>query len=145
MTFGRRPCMNFVDFECGANMIGTFFKEQMLANCSAECPAECSSIDFTFMQSFSKFPPASYLYCLLGQSDTLAQKYFNRSAQTFKNTMYTLNPSLVPSIDVLQSTLSGKLVALNVFYDDLVFTHIEESEKLSLIDLIAGLGGTLVN
>jgi hypothetical protein len=96
------------------------------------------------MQSFSQFKPASYLYYLLGRSETLAQKFFNLSAQTFKNTIYTLNRSLVPSIDVLQSTLSGKLVALNVFYEHLSYTQIEEGEKLSIIDLIAGMSGTLV-
>ena len=50
----------------------------------------------------------------------------------------------IPSKDVLQSTLSGKLVSLNIFYDDLVYTKIAESEKMSIIDLTAGMGGTLV-
>jgi hypothetical protein len=58
--------------------------------------------------------------------------------------MANKNTSQVPSMDVLQVAFRDKLVSLNVFYDELAYTQIEESEKLSLIDLIAGMGGTLV-
>ncbi len=144
MTFDRPICSSFLDFVCSVRIFGTFFKDQMLANCSAECPPECSFIEFSVMQTFSAFPPASYLYYLLGQSEMLASSYFNLSAQTFQDAMVLVRPDLVPSKDVLQSTLSGKLVSLNIFYDDLVYTKIAESEKMSIIDLTAGMGGTLV-
>jgi hypothetical protein len=144
MTFGARQCENLSDFSCFGSVFVDFYKNHVLTNCSAECPAECSFVDYSFVQTFSNFPPASYLYYILSQSETLSQKYFNRSAHMFLDAMYNFSTDLVPSMDVLQSTLSGKLLSLNIYYDDLVYTSIEESPKMSLIDLIAGMGGTLV-
>jgi hypothetical protein len=144
MTFGKSPCTTFPHFLCIGGMFRVFFKDQILANCSAECPAECSSIDYAITTTSAGFPPASLLYYLLGQSETLAKKYFNLSAATFQQALGANQPNLVPSMDVLQTTLKGKLLSLNIFYDDLSYVQIEESEKLSLIDLIAGMGGTLV-
>jgi hypothetical protein len=144
MTFGTRQCENLTDFECMAQTFMNFYQNHMLTNCSAECPAECSFVEYSIVQTSSNFPPASYLYYILSQSETLSQKYFNRSAQMFQAAMYNFSTDFVPSMDVLQSTLSGKLLSLNIFYDDLVYTSIEESPKTCLIDLIAGMGGTLV-
>jgi hypothetical protein len=145
MTFGARQCEFLTDFDCIGSVFENFYQNQMLANCSAECPTECAFVEYATMQTFSDFPPASYLYYILSQSETLSQKYFNQSALEFLATMVTMQDNLVPPIDVLQSTLSGKLLSLNIFYNDLVYTKIEESAKMSLIDLIAGIGGTLVN
>jgi hypothetical protein len=144
MTFGKRPCTTFDDFLCCVAVFVPFFKTEVLSNCSADCPSECSTVDFTFMLTFAKFPPASYLYYLLAQSKTLGRKYFNLSQATFREAMATVRPELVPSMDEMQAKLSGKLVFLNVYYDELMFTKIEESAKLSLVDLIAGMGGMLV-
>ena len=144
ITFDKRPCEKFADFICGEKMYADFFKNQMLANCSAECPAECSSIDYSYTQTFSGFPPPSYMYYLLSKSERLSQKYFNLSSDMFKKALKDANASLVPPMETLKSTLSGKLLSLNIYYDDLVYTKIEESAKMSLIDLIAGMGGTLV-
>jgi hypothetical protein len=47
-------------------------------------------------------------------------------------------------MDAMQLALSGKLVYLNVYFDDLMYTRIEEDAKLTMIDLIAGMGGTLL-
>jgi hypothetical protein len=144
MTFGKRACSTFADFLCGASMSATFFKEQMLANCSAECPAVCSSIDFNTKLTFAKYPPASLLYYTLANSETLAQKHFNLSASAFQYAMENVRPDLVPSMSTMETTLSGKLVALKINYEDLMYTKIEESAKLTVVDLIAGMGGTLV-
>jgi hypothetical protein len=144
MTFGKRPCVEFSDFICFATLFGTFFKDVMIANCSGECPLECSSMEYSIVQTFSKFPPAGYMYYLLGQSESLSQKYFNLSARSFQDALIYTKPELAPPMDVLQSKLESKLVSLNIFYDELGYTKIEESPKMSLIDLIAGMGGTLV-
>ena len=66
------------------------------------------------------------------------------NSTAFQNALINMRPDLVPSMSTLQSTLSGKMISLNIYYDDLVYTSIEESEKMTLIDLIAGMGGTLV-
>ncbi len=145
MTLGVRPCTSFTDFVCGINLYPKFWKDQVLANCSAECPAECTSNEFTLMQSFSQFPPPSFLYYLLGKSESLSQNHFNMSAGAFQNAMAYLRPDLVPSMATMQTTLRSKLVSLNIYYDELMYTHIKESIKFSVIDLVAGMGGTLVN
>ncbi len=144
MTFGVRACASFADFVCQTKMFTTFYKDQMLANCSAECPAVCSSVDFATMVTFTKYPPAGLLYFLLAHSENLAQKHFNLSATAFKYAMANVRPDLVPSLSTMQTTLSGKLVALNINYEDLMYTKIEERAKLTVVDLIAGMGGTLV-
>ena len=145
MTFDVRPCTELSDFVCGARMFAKFFKDEIISNCSAECPAECSSIEYSITQTSSTYPTQSYLYYLLGQSDSLARKHFNKTAADFQEALSTARPDLVPSMQDLYSNLTGKLVALNIFYDDLVYTTIEESAKTSLIDLIAGMGGTVVD
>jgi hypothetical protein len=70
--------------------------------------------------------------------------YFNESAATFKRVIETRNVSLVPALKELQAALSAKLLSLKIYYDELGYTSIEEKAKTSLIDLISGMGGTLV-
>jgi hypothetical protein len=62
----------------------------------------------------------------------------------FTNALLMKNSSLVPSISKMSTALSERLLMLNVFYDELKITKMEESAKTALVDLIASMGGTLV-
>lgn len=43
----------------------------------------------------------------------------------------------------MQEKLKKKFVSLNVYYDDLSYTQIDESPKTEMVDLISNIGGTL--
>jgi UDP-N-acetylmuramyl pentapeptide phosphotransferase/UDP-N-acetylglucosamine-1-phosphate transferase len=145
MTFGaQQPCTTLTGFLCGAGIFDTFYKTEMVGNCSGECPLECSQIEYSVTPMTSKFPPRSYIYYILSTSDFLASTYFNSTAATFQTVMLTNQTNLVPSLDVLEASLKGKLAFISLYYNDLVLTKIDEKPKFSAVDLMAAIGGTLV-
>jgi hypothetical protein len=120
-----------------------FYANTMIENCSAECPQECDSMDYSITTTFSQFPAPSFLYSILG-NDFLASKYFNMNGSQFRDALNTSNPNLVPSTSQMATTMKGKLVKLNIFFNELLYTSMEESAKFEEVDLISNLGGTIV-
>jgi hypothetical protein len=144
MTFEAQSCLKLSEFTCATGVFYDFYRTQMIANCSAECPLECSQIEYSVTPMISSFPQRSFLYNMLSTSDFLASTYFNSTAATFQTVMLTNQTNLVPSLDVIEASLKGKLAFLNIYYADLVFTKIDEKPKYSAVDLTAAIGGTLV-
>jgi hypothetical protein len=117
----------------------------MIQNCSAECPLECDSVDYSTSVTFSKFPASSYYYIIMKNSNYLARTYFNMSSRQFANAMVLKDAGMVPSTKEMANTMRGKLLKVNIFFEELMYTKLDESEKTGIVDLIGGLGGTLVS
>ena len=120
--YGTRPCVNYTDVGCDFYQFLDFFKHDIQETCGADCPVECNSEMLTFSTSFLEYPSEAYGNLLMNLK-AIKSKFPNNSV-TFEK--------------LKQSTL-----ALNVYYDNLKFTVIEESPAMDLITLISGMGGTL--
>jgi hypothetical protein len=144
MTFDKSGCFTITDLDCIVNIFADFYENRLVPDCADECPQECDSTEYAITTTFSKFPAPSYYYTIL-QNDYLARKYFKMNGSQFSNAFLNNQPGSVPSIEQIESVMTGKLLMLNVFYDELMYTQMEESAKIGIVDLISSLGGTLVN
>jgi len=84
-----------------------------------DCPLECQSVSYTFAISLSEFPTYEY-----------ARFY---AKKIFGNILY--------HEDELVGYVSKSLLSLNIYYDDLKYTVIDEKIKTELVDLVAAIGG----
>jgi hypothetical protein len=80
-----------------------------------DCPLECNSISYSFSTSSAEFPTLSYLNLFTNLTNT------------------TLN----------QIQLKMKLLQLNIYFDELRYTVIDELKKTDLVDLISSCGGII--
>lgn len=109
-----------------------------MANCSDECPVECSTLTYTLSLSMASFPKPAYYYTMMARSSVLASRYFNMTKESVAQALISNRFDLLPDINQVRNTLDGKTVALNVYYDHLAYFYIEESPKMSFTDLISG-------
>jgi hypothetical protein len=85
-----------------------------------DCPIECKKTYYTHTSSVSLFPTLKY-YDYLMDSDLVKRKYPNMTYEKLKKSV----------------------ARVQIFYDKMEETVIEESVKTELSDLISNLGGTL--
>jgi hypothetical protein len=98
-----------------------------MESCVAECPEECNSEIYELTLSSAQFPTITYGQRLIEESSFLRG----------------LVDSLAKSNSDLErhEIVKRNVLALNVFYDKLAYTFIEESPKTEIADLISNIGG----
>jgi len=107
------------DIECIINNSIEFSKNPLyLRDC--DCPFECERTFYTYLTSYSQFPTLQYSSYLL-ESDLIKRKYPN----------------------ITYEQLKKSVARVQIFYDEMKETVIEESVKTEISDLISNLGGTL--
>lgn len=144
MNFSRPTCRSFADYECAVRAFALFYRHHVAANCSRDCPPECSSSAFAVSSTWSNFPEPTYYYYMLARGDeTLARREFGVEREAFRRAIEADEWSGVPSRDEVVARLRGKTLSLNVYYGSVAYTHVSESPQMSLLDLIAGVGGML--
>ena len=128
MKFERKQCENLTEIRCVYSVFENFFSEQVLSNCSDECPIECESYSIStsvssniFIDEFSKdfdnlIQENSYIASLVNENMTQSQK-----------------------ADIVRQ----HVLSLRISYENLAYTYIEQSAKTELVDLISNIGGTL--
>jgi amiloride-sensitive sodium channel subunit alpha/amiloride-sensitive sodium channel subunit gamma len=120
--YNVRPCINLTDVSCDFYAFTDFFKSDVQQTCGPDCPVECNSEFLSFSTGLLEYPSIGYGNFI---------KNLNKVKSKFPNNSVAFE-------ELKQSTL-----AINVYYDDLKYTVIEESASMDLITLIAGMGGTL--
>jgi hypothetical protein len=118
---GKRSCENETELSCLNTFNTVFFAQENLKEI-CDCPLECHSVVYTTSISFSDFPSPDYSRWLLTRPDVLA---------AFSNSTHEIN----------ENTLKRSLVSVSLYFDDLKYTVIDETEKIQVIDLISGIGG----
>ena len=108
---------------CFSNSFINFSKFGLFEEC--DCPVRCSSSHFAYKLSYSKYPTKFYAK-FLHKNINLRKKYnfsdeFNYN--DYKNSM----------------------VSINIFYDELKDTIIEHKAKITGVELISNIGGTMGN
>jgi amiloride-sensitive sodium channel subunit alpha/amiloride-sensitive sodium channel subunit gamma len=120
--YNTRPCINFTDVFCDFYAFTDFFKIDIQQTCGPDCPVECNSEILTYSTSSLEYPSEGYGNLLVNLNE-IKSRFPNKSV-TFEK-------------------LKQRTLAINVYYDELKLTVIEQSPSMELITLIAGMGGTL--
>jgi amiloride-sensitive sodium channel subunit alpha/amiloride-sensitive sodium channel subunit gamma len=120
--YNLRPCLNLTDIYCDFTLFLNFFESDLQTICGPDCPIECNSEILTFSTSSLDYPSDSYGGMLMSL-DEIGTKFPNNSI-TFE--------------ELKKSTL-----AINIYYEDLKYTVIQEAPTTDIITLIASMGGTL--
>jgi hypothetical protein len=120
---GYPYCTSPNELICESNLLKTFSWNNGLDTCMTECPLECETTNYPLTLSTAEYPTRPYAELLIN--------YTNIS---------NLFPTQAP---LTYETLKNSILKVNLFYDELEYTFVEELEKTSIIDLLAGIGGTL--
>ena len=116
-----QPCIKTNDIVTVFLLIKDFFVK-IPSECIEGCPLECDSEKYTFMVSSLDYPTKVYAE-LIGKETVIMSRYGNRT----------------PKYEELKESI----LKLNINYQELEYTLIEESQKTTWIDLISNIGGTL--
>ena len=97
--------------------------------CDKNCPMQCSQIVYNTAISFSNYPTKWYSQKLIQDNGTFLRNLTEENQLSFDQW----------SFDYLQQTT----LKLNIFYDDLTYTIVDEIPALTIENLIAYIGGNL--
>ena len=94
------------------------------------CPLECSSVHFSFQTSVSAYP---------------TNNYFNKKMLNIYNASLTATLGIYEynASDYYYYYVTDSTLKINVFFERLYSTTVQESAKTSITDLIGSLGGLL--
>ena len=109
-------CLNLTQLECANTEYLSFVESDIDSLCSEYCPLECDSQYFEYKISTNYFPTASYTNIL------------------------SLNPAVAAHSDA-DEDFGKKILALNIYYDNLQYSLLSEAPKTSIFDIIAIIGG----
>ena len=117
--------MTDTDIKCIDNKYALFqSNDYIYKNCLPMCPLECNITDYRTSYSLSKFPTEMHLNIFNKNKDLLAKFNSNKS---FTNL----------------DELSSNLIKVNIYYDKLSYTLINEFETTTIATLLSNIGGTL--
>ncbi|RNA37802.1 amiloride-sensitive sodium channel subunit gamma [Brachionus plicatilis] len=111
-------CKTFKELDCIEEVRKQFDSEDLSLTCDKECPISCDTMKYTYQQSYSDYP-TQYYYEVIKKQDNVKNKFENLTFDSFK-----------------QSTLM-----VNVFYQELSSTFVEETRLIRPFDLVASIGG----
>ena len=118
-----KPCLNQTEIRCASLEYASFIESDIKADCEPRCPLECETSELDSYVTTSSFPSSDY-------------------AQIIKN-FATVKQHYDDGYQITQDDLSLNVLALNVYFNDLEYTQIEESVKNDIVDLVANIGGTV--
>jgi hypothetical protein len=133
---GKPPCATLVQFSCHMKLYGQFIENELVKNCSDECPSVCTSVSYSYSLSLAEFSTQNYYMVILGKKPNLSWKLFNRSLET-------LNQELASnqlSYEDVENAFRKRVIIVSFHFDKLAFNRIEESPKMVISDLVSNIG-----
>jgi hypothetical protein len=117
-----KPCLNTTELMCASSEYKNFI-EKNIEKYSKTCPLECNDIVYDMILSSADFPTQNW-YDIQKYNKNFLSKHFLNSTITFEN-------------------VKKKMIGVKIFYPHLKFTSIVELKKITFLDLLSGIGGTL--
>ncbi len=114
-------CLQGMDLYNSLYYFSMFYIEEVSVRCE-DCPLECESELYSLTSSSLDYPTQIYAEMLAKQSVIL-----NRFA------------NITPTYDQLKQSM----VSVNINYNELGFTQIREKQKITTLDLVTNIGGTI--
>jgi hypothetical protein len=122
-SFSSKICKNDREIECIVNYKKEIFTKEnyIQKNCIPQCPLECNRIELSTTVSFSKYPSDSYFEILKG----------NKKLQetVFKSANW--------------SHIKNSILKVNINFESLSYKYIRENVVMSVVDLLAYIGGQM--
>ena len=116
------PCLNKTQIQCANKINADFIDSDIKKNCELYCPLECNSILLEFSATTSNFP----------------SKEYGELLKNFDIMKKNLGSSSINFDEITKNSL-----ALNIYFNDLEYTQIEETEKNDIVDLVANVSGSV--
>ena len=98
-----------------------FYIQDVAIKCS-ECPLECESEFYTLTTSSLDYPTKIYADMLSSQGAILSR--FNNKKPTYQQ-------------------IKQSIASININYNQLGYTEVKEAQKITAIDLVTNVGGTM--
>jgi hypothetical protein len=118
------PCgLSVEKNKCNLDYHVIFYTNVSRQVCPNLCPNECDSVDFSLKTSFATFPSRPYAEILAKKHAALERKFISNGT--------LLNFNL----------LKHSVLALNVYFDNLYETVVDEVPSMTVTDLIGLIGG----
>lgn len=110
-------CLTQEQYNCYRNVV-IRISTSLQTVCSDECPLECDTISYEYTVSSSKFPLKAYAK---------------------ENGFYTH----LPGKNLTYEQVQDSFILINVYFNNLLVTIIEESPSVNALQLVSDIGGTL--
>lgn len=115
-------CRNLTQLECISQVRDEFDSStEFIEKCSPKCPDQCSYFTYTTSVSMADYPTTYYYNALKKQPDVERRIKGGNKTATFELLKYSC-------------------LLVNVFYEDLLYTAIEEEAALTLDNVIGQIG-----
>lgn len=114
------PCNELVKILCAYSIYANFTNTPRFSSCFDDCPLECKSVQYNLATSQSEYPSLFY-----GDFLIRSDKILNNSSRNFSN----------------YAQLKETILSVNVFYDDISYSVVNEVPAKTLEQFIADLGG----
>ncbi|CAF0907174.1 unnamed protein product [Brachionus calyciflorus] len=118
----RKPCSTIQDIQCAFVIFSTLSQTNYKKTIKDKCPLECNTVRYNLIKSEGRYPSPVYAKDLKN-NPRIVRMYNNRTNITLE--------------ELRENTL-----AINIYYEKLKQTEIEENESMSTEILISGIGGT---
>jgi hypothetical protein len=126
MPFWRNdtgPCLSYWQANCDIEQFIDFFSQDVGSVCGKDCPLECDMLKYSISTSFMAYPSVAYAN-FLSNNPNFRSIYSNATNASYED-------------------IRNNVLSLNIYYDTLSYMQISEKEKLSTVELVSNLGGTL--
>lgn len=130
LLYSNNTCNDDLELKCIENFEKNYFSNNTFQTCRKFCPENCFSTKYDYKLSFSRYP-----------------------TEWFLNTFYGLKPDADPDYipddnsteeaEIVDSYFEHKGVLLNVYFDDLSYTHVTYLPVIVSDSLLGLLGGQL--
>jgi hypothetical protein len=118
------PCKNKNQTDCSYERYFLFVNGERLF-CMNECPIECESMRFELLPKHSEFPTESY-YSYLKKNPIIKSNFEKQNIH-----------------EITYEMIKKRVLYVHFYFDELTTTRITEIEKMTIVDLAAGIGGII--
>jgi hypothetical protein len=112
-------CLSQTKVKCAMDFYRSFSYESLQKNCNPLCPLECEWEKFVYFMSNMGYPSKLSLE------------------------IYSFLAKDVYSNETFSSSLKSNMASVNIYYDKLSYTLIEETPTMDLVALLSSIGGAL--
>ncbi|RNA03799.1 acid-sensing ion channel 1 isoform X2 [Brachionus plicatilis] len=123
LEWNQTFCKSNLELHCVDRVRNMFDSGDLSKLCSDNCPTSCDTLEYATEVSYSDYP-SEYYYSIIKDQPNVIEKFENISNITFDK--------------FKKSTLM-----VNVFYQDITSTFVQESPLINVEDLFSSIGGFL--